>query len=353
MRHPIIAEDCATALNATRDLWNEVQGKRIFITGGTGFFGCWFLELLTYAADTLAFDCEAVVLTRAPEAFAAGRAGHLAAHRCVRLQRDDVRDFAFPEGPFPLVAHFGSTGPKAMATQPEAFFDLIVRGTQHVLEFAENAQTQRLLLASTGAIYGPHPTGALHGLNENYRGAPDSTDPASANAEGKRAAEFLAACLVRRRPELAVGIARGFTFVGPYLSQEAGFAVADFLRAAQAGREIAIHGDGTPIRSYLYGADLAVWLWTILLRTPEGAARAWNVGAEEPISIHELAAMTANLRAPNLPITVLRTPETDSPKDVYLPDTTQAQSLLKLKQSIPLDCALRRTLTWMEREASC
>src|SRR3954470_6266455 len=108
MRPSVITEDCARAMQQTRGLWDEVRGRRIFLTGGTGFFGSWFLELLTYAADELRFDCGVVVLTRDPAAFARGPARHLATHRCVQLLAGDVRDFAFPAGPFPLVVHFGS-----------------------------------------------------------------------------------------------------------------------------------------------------------------------------------------------------------------------------------------------------
>jgi dTDP-glucose 4,6-dehydratase len=121
-----LADDRNHVLAHTRGLWEELRGRRIFITGGTGFFGCWLLESFTHANDRLGLGAEAVVLTRAPAAFTR-KAPHLAKNSAVRLHEGDVRDFAFPSGPFDFVLHAATEScGRLIYDDPLAMLDTIV-----------------------------------------------------------------------------------------------------------------------------------------------------------------------------------------------------------------------------------
>ncbi|MEI7901515.1 MAG: NAD(P)-dependent oxidoreductase [bacterium] len=337
-----LAEDLDHVLDHTKDLWEELRGQSIFITGGTGFFGCWLLESFAWANDKLNLGAKALVLTRNPDAFR-NKAPHLAAHPAIDFHIGDIKSFDYPKGEFSHVIHAATESSATLNDQnPLAMFDTIVNGTRRALDFACHCGARRFLLTSSGAVYGRQPSEITH-VSEDYPGAPSCTDPRSAYGEGKRAAELLCA-FYHKQHGLEPVIARCFAFVGPYLPLDAHFAIGNFLRDAMNGGPIRVNGDGTPCRSYLYAADLAVWLWTILMRGESGAA--YNVGSEHDMSIATVAEAVAAAFMPRPGITIARHPVPDTPTERYVPAVQRATSELGLRVSIGLADAVARTLNF-------
>lgn len=334
----LLSEDLTHILDYTRELWDEVRGSRIFITGGTGFFGKWLLESLLYANDKLNLNCQITVLTRSPENFTA-LVPHLAKHQVVSLIQGDVRNFQFPSGTFTHIIHAATeSSAKLNAENPLLMLDTIIEGTRHTLDFAKVCGARKLLFTSSGAVYGKQPPEMTH-IPEDYNGAPDPLDPKSTYGEGKRLAEHL--CALYADKNLEIKIARCFAFVGPYLPLDAHFAIGNFIRDALNGGPILIKGDGTPQRSYLYGADLAIWLWTILIRGK--SLHPYNVGSEKSQSIAETAERVAICAGNYIDIKILGKPAPNQPVERYVPATQWAKRELGLEQLIPLDEAILRT----------
>jgi len=339
---PLPQEDLAHILQCTSPHWEEARDRSFFITGGTGFFGLWLLESFTYINDALGLNAKAWVLTRDPEAFAR-KAPHLSERSDLRFIQGDIRSFMFPEGNFDYLIHAATeASAKLNSEAPDEMLDAIVAGMRRTLDFAAQAKVKKFLFTSSGAVYGPQPSELTH-VPEEYRGAPDCLDPASAYGEGKRVAELMAAIHARHHP-CEIKIARCFAFIGPHLPLGAHFAIGNFLRDAMAGNPIRIAGDGTPYRSYLYAADLAIWLWTILFKGK--SLRPYNVGSEEDYPISMLAAIVNEALGGTSPIEIARSSEPGLHPSRYVPAVGRARIELELVPSIPFSESLRSTLRW-------
>jgi nucleoside-diphosphate-sugar epimerase len=336
---PLPARDLDHVLEHTQGLWEELRGARMFFTGGTGFVGRWMVETLLRANDDLGLGAEATVLTRNPSAFAAA-VPHVADHPAVRLLGGDVKSFEFPSIACTHVLHLATE--TALGGSRSSSFDTASRGTSRVLEFAATSGVRELLLTSSGAVYGTQPPDCER-LSEEYPGAPRAEDPSAGYGHGKRAAEFLCS-VAAAETNLRVKIARCFAFVGPLLPLDANFAIGNFIRDAALNDRIEVAGDGTPRRSYLYAADLAIWLWTILVRGESG--RPYNVGSEADLSIAELASLVGEVLNPAIAVHIQGTPMTGVPPARYLPSTARAAAELGLHALVDLHDAVRRTADW-------
>lgn len=340
---PLPAEDLAHVLEHTRALWAEARGRRFFITGGTGFFGMWLLESFAHINDALGLGMRATVLTRDPQAFAR-KAPHLAARADLEFIQGDIRDFAFPPGEFAYLVHAATeASAKLNEEAPHEMLDAIIGGTRRVLDFAASCGVKKLLLTSSGAVYGKQPPELTH-IPEDYNGAPDPLLPGSAYGEGKRVSEHMCAVHARRHG-YEVKIARCFAFVGPHLPLDAHFAIGNFIRDALAGGPIRVNGDGTPMRSYLYASDLAVWLWTILFAGK--SHRPYNVGSAQGISIAVAAHTTACLSKNGCAVEVAFKPKSNVSPLRYVPLVGRVNEELGCKQHVNLNDSLRRTLSWL------
>ncbi len=343
----IALEDRELMADALGEGWEALRGRSVFVTGATGFVGSWLLEAFAQANRERALGARLVALSRDPARFR-GRAPHLAADPAISLLAGDATVFAGPSGPFSYVIHAATEAPVAQgADAPLGTIERDLAATLRVLEFARRAGTERMLFTSSGAAYGVQPEHLTH-LPESYPGGPLTTS-GPAYGHSKRLSEFACASYGRCYG-FATVVARLFAFVGAYLPLNANFAVGNFIGDALAGRRIRVLGDGTTRRSYLYGADLAVWLWTMLLRGQPG--RLYNVGSPLDLSIRELAEAVSLATGTGVGIDVAGSPASGEPALRYVPDTSRAELELGLSARVGLHEAIRRTFEYHRRSTS-
>lgn len=315
-----------------------LQGKNIFVTGGTGFFGLWLLSAVALL-NRQGAGIRLTVLSRDCERF-------LNAHPYWRgiswltFLAGNVRNFDRPPGKFELAIHGAADTP--VQTDPPTVFEDIAAGTRRVLDFAVQAGVRRVLLVSSGAVYAPPAAGAEL-IAEDAPLVPPQAAPhsyAQAYAQGKRLLESMGSSY-HQQFGIEPVIARCFAFSGPGVALEGHYAIGNFVHDALFADAIQVKGDGTSVRSYLHGADLAVWLLQML---GAGApCHPYNTGSDLAISMRDLAVLTQQLLAPGKQVLVQGQPGVSDPaRHRYVPSIRRAREELGLQPWTPLQESIRR-----------
>lgn len=337
--------DISSIVEAVGTLWQNLAGQRLLLTGGTGFVGKWLLASFLAANRIFELNASVIIVSRRPEAFLS-EFPELIKARDVDWWKGDIRDLTPAAARGCDFAIHAATDVVA-SSSPSEIFDTCTTGTKRVIQaMSANGGTRRLLLLSSGAVYGRAPEGMTH-FSEDWLGAPDPLARSSAYGEGKRASELLAAIAIGQYPGLEVAIARCFAFVGPHLPLDKHFAIGNFIASGLASEDIQINGDGTPLRSYLYASDLAHWLWVMLFQAPSG--RAYNVGSANGHSILELAQLVNSTLGGSGELLVAAKQKQGAWPQSYLPSLERIRTELNLSPKIGLEEAILKTARWAKR----
>jgi UDP-glucose 4-epimerase len=224
---------------------------RALVTGGAGFIGSHLVDgLLEAGAEVSVLDH----LTRSPRPWVTRALNHGA-----QLHVADIRDLAglrtaFEAARPEVVLHLAAqVDVRRSVADPSYDAQVNVAGTVSVLEAAIGVGAERVLLASSAAVYGDpdhEPTS---------EDAP--VQPLSPYGTSKAAAEWYLGQYARLHG-LSTLAMRMSNVYGPRQDPhgEAGV-VAIFCGAGEAGEPVTVYGDGRQTRDYVYVGDVArAWI---------------------------------------------------------------------------------------------
>ena len=354
----VVEEDLRYIHSRLTEELRFLAGKKLLITGGAGFLGYYLVQSLLYwnRAASAAEQIEVTVYDnyiRGIPAWLTSLAGDPGLH----LVRQDITEPLPEEMPdFAYIIHAASiASPMYYRKYPIETMDANVNGLRSLLEYArgqkeKGAPVEGFLYYSTSEIYGD-PTPENIPTPETYRGNVSCTGPRACYDESKRYGEALCVNFAQQYG-LPVKVARPFNNYGPGLKITDKRVLPDFARDILAGRDIVMHSDGSPTRTFCYVADAIVGYYKILVRGKAG--EAYNIGVEAPeISMSELAGLVTGI-ARNLfgyKGTVVHRASSD---DAYLVDNpnrrcpviAKARQEIGYDPGIPLEEGLRRSLIW-------
>ncbi len=324
-----------------------LSGKRLLLTGGTGFFGRSLIRhWMTTGAER---PDEIVVLSRDPEAFSQRHPELMRLKGLVMHRGNILEPGTLPRSQFDYLIHAAADStPSADMTAWDRYTQ-IVDGTRNTLECAGRWQGKpRILLVSSGAVYGRGRSNEPQPFTEDDCTMPDPMVAHLTYGVAKRTSEHLAT-LSAQRFGLQIMVARCFAFVGEDLPLNAHYAIGNFIDQALKCDRILIKGNGLPVRSYMDQRDLARWLTVILTRGQPG--QAYNVGSDRPITIGQLAKMTRDLLSSRSAVEIRGLDHINGAGDYYLPCIRKAQLSLGLRREFDLEESILRVAAFHRFQA--
>lgn len=302
------------------------------VTGGAGFIGSHLVRALLERGDRV----------RVLDNFSTGkRENLLGLGELIEVQEGDLRnpiqvaeavkgiDFVFHQAAFVSV-------PLSML-DPQTCFDINVQGTLNVLEAARDGGVQRVVIASSAAVYGEP---EILPLTEATR-----LRPLSPYAASKLVNEVYAGMFTRAYG-LPVVALRYFNVYGPHQSPTSDYAAAIpiFIRRLLDGQAPEVFGDGLQRRDFVYVSDIAR-ANLLAAGASQAAGEVFNICTGQEITLLDLLKTLARI-IPETPAPRFKPPR---PGDIHasLGDPQRAAELLGFSPQIPLLQGLSETVSWL------
>lgn len=310
-----------------------IRGRRIFISGGSGFIGSHLVERLAATNEVTVFD-----------------SGRRNALRSLKIPRNwklniiqgDILDRRSLEAAMKgaeIVVHLAAiTGVPSYYRYPVLTMRVNMLGTANVLETARVLRVARFVNFSSSEIYGPRALGARE------------TDMAIQGPAGhlrwtygvsKLAGEHLALAY-HAEHGLATTSLRPFNIYGPRQLGEG--AVAIFVSKALAGEDLPVQGSGSQIRAWCYITDMVEAI-LLAMEHPGAIGQCFNIGnPKTKITTLGLARKIKALSRSRSKI-IFKPPPPEE-VELRIPSIAKAKSVLGYTPKVGLNEGLRHTIQW-------
>merc|ERR1712203_14484 len=210
------------------------MGKRILITGGSGFVGSHLTDRLMLAGhEVIVADNMFTGRKRNVEHWIGHPNFDLINHDIVNplyIEVDEIYHLASPASP----PHYMYNPVKTIKTNTV--------GTVNALGLAKRVNA-KILIASTSEVYGDP---EVHPQSETYWGHVNPIGPRACYDEGKRVTETLAYAYAKQS-KVQIRVARIFNTYGPRMHMNDGRVVSNFILQALEKEPMTIYGDGSNI----------------------------------------------------------------------------------------------------------
>jgi UDP-glucuronate decarboxylase len=292
MTNPVMMEDLDRIRAALRG-GERLDGATILVTGCAGFLGYYLMQLFVGSAAALGIrrviGLDSFLLDRPAwlTALAQAHPGVLDL-QTFDIATDRIESVAGARDARYVIHMASIASPSFYRQFPLETIDANVWGLRRLLDFyRDSAALRGFLFFSSSEIYGD-PDPANIPTAETYRGNVASIGPRACYDEAKRFGETLCHVFAKKYG-VPVTIARPFNNYGPGMRLGDRRLPADFAACVVSGRDIVIHSDGAPTRTFCYISDAISGYLACLLH---GRFDVFNIGIERPeLAVRDFASL--------------------------------------------------------------
>jgi UDP-glucose 4-epimerase len=127
--------------------------------------------------------------------------------------------------------------------------------------------------------------------------------------------------------------------------------VPDLVQKVLKGQDpLHILGDGSQVRHYTYGGDLAVGI-RLAVESERALNEDFNLSTARSTSVRELAELVwRKVHGPDRPLRLVSDPPYEHDVQMRVPDVRKARELLGFEAATPLDDVLDEVIPWIREE---
>lgn len=276
---------------------SALKGRSVLVTGATGLICSVVVDMLIRYNEVHDGSVEIYAAGRRLEKITERFGEYSAKPYFHFVQYDALEEIqSFSERAEYIIHGAGNAYPDAFMKEPVETMVLNFTGTLRLLEYGRNHGCKRFLYVSSSEVYGKKEHKGSF-FEDDY-GFVDLLKSRSAYPVGKRAGETLTASFSEEYDFDATIVRPGHVY-GPTASRADNRVSSCFAYDAAEGRDIVLKSAGTQIRSYVYCADCASAILTVLLKGERG--KAYNISnPDSVISIKQMSEILAGAGGVNL-----------------------------------------------------
>ncbi len=303
-------------------LKSQFKNKSILVTGASGFIGKWIILLLLELNTKYNYEIKIYFLTRNKKKFLKLNKEFNKSNQIIFIE-NNILNLDIKKYDFNFIFHLAGDLNKKNHNKLLQY-DEIVTGSKIVFDYSKINNKVKILFLSSGAVYGNFEKKIYH---KNSDTVDFNKVLHNTYAYGKLSAENYAKFL-HSFNKSKIKIARCFTLVGPYQMIGKGFAIVDFISLAIKDKNIKINSPLKVYRSYMFVADLIIWLIFILLKGEDG--KVYNVGSDKPILLLDLAKKIVKLTNSKSKVIPNRKSLNNEKIQFYIPDIEETKKTFNL-----------------------